>query len=782
MSPKLMGESVRRLEDPPLLRGRGRFIDDIVIPGMLEAAFVRSPHAHAAILGIDASAALALSGIHAVLTLEDLKPHLRNEFLVVGLPSASYRQHRNRPVLAGKEVVHVGEPVAIVIAEDRYVAEDAAQLVAVEYDILPAVSDCRDALAEGAPTAHRDAEDNLLAAFEMGYGEVDAAFSDAAHVFRESLNIHRGGSHSIECRGAVAAFDPATDQLTLWISSQMPHATLRVLVDVLGRSESQIRVIVPDVGGGFGPKLVVYPEEVAVSIAAIRLARPIKWIEDRREHFVATTQERDQYWEVEIAVDGDGRILAIRGEIIHDHGAYTARGINLPQNSAESVPGPYLVPAYRMGAKLALTNKVPVSPVRGAGHPQATFVIERLLDRVARELGLDRAEVRSRNLVPAERMPYTRPLKSRGGVPVVLDSGDYHACQRAALEAAGWEAFPARREAARAEGRYLGIGLANFLKGTGRGPFEAVTVRIGTSGKIHVFTGAAAIGQGTKTMLAQIVAERLGGDVGNVTVTAGDTAGTALGIGTSNSRVTVTAGTSAHVAAGKVRDKALAVAARMLDCAPEDLEIDGTEVRPKAAPGRIANVGLTLAEIAHAMAGTPGYTLPDGMEPGLEATEHVILNETPFAGGTAVAEVEVDPETGGVRILDYVLVIDCGRMVNPMTVAGQALGGTAHGIGNALYERMVFDENAQPLTTNLADYLLVSATEVPRIRILHLESPSPLNPLGVKGVGELGAIGAPAAIISAVEDALEPLGVRIGRTPISPPEIVALIERGRGQC
>ncbi|MDH3241667.1 MAG: xanthine dehydrogenase family protein molybdopterin-binding subunit [Alphaproteobacteria bacterium] len=781
MSAEHYAHAPKRLEDAALLRGRGRFIDDIVLPGMLEAAFVRSPHAHAKITGIDAEAARALPGVHAVLTRDDLLPFLESEFLVVGLPSAAYRQERNRPALAGAETVHVGEAIAVVIADNRYIAEDAAQLVMVDYDILPAVSDCRDALGADAPPVHAGAADNLLAEFNTEYGDVDAAFAAAPHVFSETFALHRGGSHSIECRGAVAAHDAATDLLTLWVSSQMPHSTLRVLIDMLGRDENQIRVATPDIGGGFGPKLVVYPEDVVVCIAALKLGRPVKWIEDRREHFIATTQERDQFWDVEVAVDDEARLLGIRGSIVHEHGAYTARGINLPQNSAESVPGTYILPHYRMGAKLALTNKVPVTPVRGAGHPQASFVIERLLDRVARELGLDRAEIRRRNLVPAEAMPYERPLKTRGGLPVVLDSGDYAKSQAAALEAAGWDAFAARQAAARAEGRHIGIGLANFMKGTGRGPFEAVTVRIGTSGRIHVYTGATAIGQGTRTMLAQIVARSLGGDIANVTVTTGDTAATALGIGTSNSRVTVTAGTSAHVAAGKVRDKALATAAAMLETPVEQLEITGDAIHPRATGGRIPNVKVSFSEVAHALSGTPGYSLPGGIGPGLEASENVILDSPAYASGTAVACVEVDIETGGVEILDYILAFDSGRIINLMMAAGQAIGGTAHGIGNALFERMAYDENAQPLTTNFADYLLITATEMPRVKVIAQESPSPLNPLGVKGVGECGVVPAAPAIASAIEDALGPFGVRITQAPISPPEILALIEAARGR-
>ena len=775
MSGNVFGAGVKRLEDPALLRGRARFVDDITLPGMLEAAFLRSPHGHAAIGAIDVRGALAHPGVHAVYTLADLKPHLTTERLVVGLPSPSYKQTRDRPVLAADEVVHVGEPVAIVVADDRYIAEDAASLIDVDYDILPAISDCRAALAAGAAPAHRGASHNLIAEFDMEYGDVDAAFAGAAHVFSEALFQHRGGAHSMECRGGVAHFDAPSDLVTLWASNQMPHAALRVIAAMLGRDENQMRVVTPDIGGGFGPKLVIYQEDVTLCVASILLGRPVKWIEDRREHFVATTQERDQYWDVEIAVDGEARILGIRGAIIHDHGAFTARGVNLPYNSAESVGLAYDVPAYRMNIRLALTNKVPVTPVRGAGHPQAAFVTERLMDRVAIELGLDRAEVRRRNLIPGEAMPYTKPLKTRGGMPVLLDSGDYPKCQHDALVRAGWDEFGARQQAARAEGRYIGIGLANYVKGTGRGPFEAVTVRIGPSGRIHVYSGATAIGQGTHTMFAQIVAEQLGGDIENVTVTTGDTASIALGIGTSNSRVAVTAGSSAHVAAGKVRDKALRIAAHLLESAEQDLEIVGGEIRVRGVP----EMSVTLGDVANAVAGTPGYTLPGGIEPSLEATEHLVLDSMAFANGTGVAEVEVDIETGHVTILNYVLAHDSGTIINPLMVDGQAYGGAAHGIGNALFERMDYDAAGQPLTTTLAEYLLVTAPEMPPIELIHLESPSPLNPIGVKGVGECGVVPAPAAIVSAIEDALSPFGVHVARAPISPPEIVALIESAR---
>ena len=775
MAWKVFGSRAARLEDPALLRGKGRFVDDLVFPEMLHAAFVRCPHPHAAIKGVDKSAALAVPGVRAVLTLADLRPLLARERLVVGLPSSSYKQDLNRPALAGDEAVYVGEPVAAVIADSRYVAEDAASLVAVDYEPLPAVADCRDALKPGAPTVHRASPHNLLAEFAMGYGDIDAAFAGAAHVFKESLWMHRGGSHSIECRGSVAIFDRYEDRLTLWTSTQTPHAAMRILVDMLGWDEQRIRVITPDVGGGFGPKLVFYPEDMAVSVASIMFRRPVKWIEDRREHFVATTQERDQYLDVEIAVDREARILGIRGEIVHDHGAYTARGVNLPYNSAETIPLPYEVPNYRMNVKVALTNKVPVTPVRGAGHPQGVFAMERLLDRVARELGLDRAEVRRRNLIPGSKMPYTKPLKTRGGMPVLLDSGDYPECQRSALEAADWNGFPARQRAARAEGRYIGIGVANYVKGTGRGPFEGATVRIGPSGKIHVHSGAAAMGQSTRTMLAQIVAEQLGGDMNNIAVVTGDTSTIANGIGGSNSRQTVMAGSSAHLAARKVREKALKVAAHMLEASEQDLEIEGSEIRVRGVPG----MKVSLGKVAHAVAGTPGYALPAGIEPGMEATEQLVIDNLTFANGTSVAEVEVDVETGGVRILNYVFAHDSGAIVNPMIVDGQVMGGLAHGIGNALFEWMGYDETGQPLTTNLAEYLLISAPEMPPISMIHHESPTPLNPLGVKGVGECGTVSTSAVLVGAIEDALSPFGVRLSRSPVMPADIVAAIVAAR---
>lgn len=775
MTGKVVGLRAPRLEDRSLLTGRARFVEDIALSGTLEAAFLRSPHAHAQVRKIDAQAALQVPGVHAVYTMADLRPHLTSDRLVVALPSATIKRSLDRPVLAYDEVCYVGEPIAVVIADDRYIAEDAMALIEVDYEPLPAAVDCRDAVKADSPRAHTNAPDNVVAEFNLKFGDVASAFDGAAAVFKESLRPMRGGSHSMECRGVIANYEVATDQLTVWSSTQTPHSALRLLADLLGRDEGHVRVITPDVGGGFGPKLVFYSEELVTAFAAIALRRPVKWIEDRREHFISTTQEREQYWDVEIAVDNDGRVRGVRGAMVHDHGAYTARGVNVAFEAAQTLTMPYDVPACDLHVRLAVTNKVPVTPVRGAGQPQGVFIMERLLDRVAREMKLDRAEVRARNLIRPERMPYSKPFKTRGGVPVVIDSGDYPQCQAKALAAASWQDFPRRQAEARAQGRLLGIGMANFVEMTGRGPYEPATVRINTSGKIHVSSSAAAMGQGTKTMLAQIVAEQLGGDMSHIVVTTGDTATSATGFGGFGSRQTVTAGSSAHAAAVKVRDKVLAVAGQLLEVSHQDLEIVGNEIRLKGA----ADLKVTFAEVVKASMGTAGFYLPGGLPPGMEATEHVVINDMTYANGTEVATVEVDPDTGAVTILDIVIVHDCGKAINPTIVEGQVIGGVVHGIGNALFETMLYNDDGQPLTTTLAEYLLPTSTEIPPIRVLHHESPTPLNPLGAKGVGEAGVLPTAAAVVSAIENALGQYAVTIRQSPVSPSDIVAMIETAR---
>jgi len=768
---KTFGKSTSRVEDRDLLRGTARFVADIRLPEMLHAAFVRSHHAHARIVSIDKASALEVTGVVAVLTAEDIRAATTTDRLVVALPDRTYRQQRDRIILADEETVYVGEAVAMVIASDAYVAEDAASLLDVEYELLPAVSDCRRALEAGAPVVHSGAADNLVAAFASSYGDVDAAFAKAAHVFRDSFWQHRGCAHSMEGRGCVAFHDVVDDKITLWSSTQTPLVGARLLAELLGREEASIRVAAPDVGGGFGPKLVFYPEEAAVVVAALTLGKPVKWIEDRREHFISTTQERDQYWDAEIALDRDGIILGVRGSLLHDHGAYTARGLTVPQGAVASLSLAYVVPTYRMDVKVALTNKVPVTPVRGAGQPQGVFVMERLLDRAARELKLDRAEIRRRNLVPAEAMPFKKDFVTRGGIPIVLDSGDYPACQAKALKLAGWSDFPQRQKEARAAGRHLGIGLANFVEATGRGPYEQVRVRVAASGMIEVATGATAMGQSTKTMVAQIVAEQLGGAMDRVLVTAGDSDKISMGFGGFNSRQAVMAGSSAHVAAIKVREKVLLAASHLLETDVADLDIEGQNVIVKGASG----MSVTLGAISRALAGAPGFVLPGHLSPGLDATENVVIDAMTYGNGTAIAEVEVEIDTAAVKVTRLVFVHDAGKIINPMIANGQIVGAIAHGIGNALYEWMGYDEDGQPLTTTLADYLLVTASDMPKLELDHMETPTPLNPLGVKGIGESGVLPIPAAIASAVEDALSPFGARVCQFPIRPSDIYAML-------
>jgi carbon-monoxide dehydrogenase large subunit len=765
----VFGESVVRLEDPPLLKGEARFVDDIAFPGTLHIAFVRSPHAHARILGVDTSAASAVPGVRAVWTLRDLRPHLQDTLIRTALPSPSFRESRHRPVMADDETLYVGEAVAAVVATDRYVAEDAAALVLVDYDILAAAGDCRAALDDGAPPYHSGAGSNLAAQFKMDFGDPAAAFAAAHRTFAGTYAMHRGVAHSMEARGAVATYDEFEDRLTLWSSTQTPHAGRKLLCALLGRDDDRVRVATPEIGGGFGPKLVFYGEEVVVSLAALLLRRPVKWIEDRREHFLATTQERDEIWQMEIAVDAGARILGLRGRLIHDNGAYMVRGVNVPYGAASTLTLSYVVPALDLDILAVATNRTPVTPIRGAGKPQGVFVMERLLDLVAREMGLDRAEVRRRNLVARSQIPYATPIKTRGGMQVVLDAGDFPGCLGAALKRAGWHTFADRKAKARAEGRFIGLGLANYVEGTGRGPYEPVTVRVGENGRIHVACGAAAIGQGTKTMLAQIVAEQLGRDMSNVTVVTGDTLATELGLGTFNSRQAAISGPSAHAAARAVAKKAVTAAAAMLGVGEQALEIEGRWVKLRGDGDRM----LSLGEIAQAVAGLPGYFLPGGVSPGLSATETVIINDMTYSNGSAVVEVAVDVETGQVSIERVVLAHDCGTAINPRLVAGQIVGGIAHGLGNALYERMAFDEQSNPLSTTLAEYLLVGSHEMPaRLELIDLPTRTPLNELGVKGVGETGVLPMAAAVASAIEDALSPFGALIDSVPVFPQDIL----------
>jgi carbon-monoxide dehydrogenase large subunit len=721
---------------------------------------------------------LALAGVRGVYTYDDLAPHLTSMRLplslssreLAGIAAKSLRDDITPFILVKDEACYVGDPVAVVVAETRNLAEDAAGLVDVRYEPLPAVSDCRNALEAQAPRVHRQTADNVLSRYTIAYGDCESAFARAAHVFRLSLVQHRGCAHPIEGRGVLARHDPLEGRTTIWTSTQSPHEIRLTLVELIGCNDDDLRVVTPDVGGGFGVKYLAYPEEVVVPLLARLLGRPVKWIEDRREHFLCAIQERDQLWDAEIALDGNASILAVRGAVINDQGAYTPQGINVSYNAATAVPGPYKVPSYRLEVTAVETNKVPTMPVRGAGYPQGTFVMERLLDLAAKRLGLDRSDIRRRNLILPEEMPYATPMKTRAGTSVKYDSGDYPACQAMALEAIGHATFAARQAAARGEGRHIGLGLANGTKGTGRGPFETGIVRIGRSGRIAVYTGAAAMGQSTKTMLAQICADQFGVAPEQIEVVAGDTAAVAMGHGGFASRQAVNAGSSVHLAALAVREKVLTAASDLLGVPVESIELEDGFARVKGS-----NLAMRLGDLSREASGIPGYSLPKGITPGLEHSVNFVPAGLAYSNAAHAVEVEVDVATGGVRILRYVIVTDCGQLINPTVVEGQIIGGAVHGIGNALCERMAYDENAQPTTTNFGEYLLPTSTELPTIELIHHVSPSPLNPLGVKGVGEVGVIPVAAAIVSAVEDALSPFGIRIDETPIFPERIVELI-------
>jgi aerobic carbon-monoxide dehydrogenase large subunit len=777
MGMKFAGARVERREDEALLRGAGWFTDDFRLERTLVAAFVRSDLAHGRIASVDLAAARTAPGVVGAWAAKDLPKPLRGKELPIWVPTAAMMQVRGFPPLAREEATFVGEPIAVILATSRHLAEDAADKVTIKYDPLPAVVDCRAAAAPQSPTAHQQANDNIAARFTVEYGNADAAFQTAAATVSAEFRLHRGLCHAIEGRAVLANFDTSTGKLTLWSAGQTPHFIKRMLVEMLELDDERVRVITPNVGGGFGPKGIVYQEEAVLAALSRLLARPIKWTEDRREHFVATTQERDQIWTMEAAADADGRLLAIRGALIHDNGAYVPHGVVNPLISATTLPGPYVLPNYRLKVESVYTNKPAVTPLRGAGRPQAVFVMERLLDRLATACGLDRAEIRARNLIRPEQMPYPVGLRFRDGSPVIYDSGDYPRCQREALRRIDYDGFAARQAAVRKLGRHIGIGIANYVEGTGLGPYETSSARVLADGRIAVASGASPQGQGHHTTLAQIAADAFGVGLDDIEVTVGDTDAIRFGMNTYASRTTVNAGSSMFDAASKLRAKVLKLAAHVLEEKPEDLTIDGRIV----TTARPSNKRIALAQLRRMAGGMPGMTVPETFEPGLHVEDTFKPRQAAYANGTHAVEVDVDPETGKVSILRYCVAHDCGRIINPLLVDGQIQGGVAHGVGNALLELMRYDEHGQPLTTTLADYLLPTATDVPDVEIIHIESPSPNNPLGAKGAGEGGTIPAATAIIAAIENALAPFSVAINEAPLLPDRLCELIEAGAAE-
>lgn len=775
MSRAVFGERVERREDLPLLTGQGSYIDDLKLPGMLCAAVLRSPHAHAKIQSINVAVARALPGVAAVLTHADLGSAGKEVPLLQPNPLLTARMPT---LLAKDEVRYVGEAVAFVVAGDRYAAEDALEMIEVEYEPLAAVSDAEAAVKDGAPLVYPDIVNNVASRFTLGFGDVASAFARGDLVLRQRLKAHRGAGQAMECRGVLSEYNRRANRFTLWSATQAPHLIGRIASQMLGMDEWQVRVIAPhDVGGGFGPKAIFYPEEGLVPFAARLLGRPVKWTEDRREHFLSTNQERDQYHDAEIALSRDGKILGFRDSVVFDTGAYVPWGIVEPWITATTIPGPYKLPAFQVNMQVVYTHKVPVTPVRGAGRPQAVFAMERMMDLAARELHFDPAEIRRRNFIQPEEMPFPMGLVYRDGAPVTYDSGDYPACLSKAQELIGYDAFRLEQSDARREGRHIGVGIAAYVEGTGLGPYEGAIVQVESSGKVLVTTGATPQGQGHVTTMAQIAAHELEISVDDVSVITGDTGAIPFGIGTFASRIAVNAGNSIAMAAREVREKALAIAAQLLEANEDDLELADGNVFARGAPAKFVSLGTLALTAAGAR---PGYTLPPGVQPGLQATHYFSPSQAAYASGVHAITVAVDVRTGDVKILNYAVAHDCGRVINPLIVEGQVQGGIAHGIGNCFYEELIYDDDGQLLNASFMDYLLPTANEVPTAKVAHVEIVCPLNPLGVKGAGEGGTIPSTAAFAAAVEDALAPFGLTITEVPLSPEKVRKLL-RAAGQ-
>ncbi len=782
IGPLYVGRSLLRREDRRLLRGQGQFIADLVLPRMLHAVLVRSPVAHARIRSVDLSRALAAPGVALALSgadlLQLLPPVPEGQ---ISLPSkwTSVIQHKflnpQQPLLAHDKVRHVGEAVAVVVAESRDQAEDAAELATLDLEELPAVVDPEAALRSDSPIVHDRFQTNLIGAFSVGRGEADAALAGAPHRLRRRFYHHRYAAVPMECRGVVSAYDPRTNSATIWSSTQVVHWVRREAAALLGLPEARVRCIALDVGGGFGGKGHVYPEDLLVTFLARKLGRPVRWIEGRSEHLMSATHSRDQLHDLEVGFDDDGHILALRDDYIVDCGAWNPIGSGVAYNTAVHLTGPYKIVNLAASGRIVVTNKVPNAPYRGAGRPEAAFAMERTIDLVARTLGLEPAEVRRRNMIRPDEMPYSVGIPYRDGEPIVYDSGDYPGALQKALDAVGGvEAFRRRQSEARTAGRHLGLGIGFYIEGTGVGPFESAFVRIDPSGKIYVSSGVCPQGQGMETIFAQVAADLWKVAPEDVVIALADTAAIAIGFGTMASRSTVTLSAAMHHASERLRDKVFAIAGNLLECAPADLELRNGGVGVVGVPGAT----VSLARIAQAA--RPGWDneRPPGVEAGLEEIYYWQPQTVTWSYAVHVATVEVDRETGRVVIEDYAVAHDCGVVVNPMLVEGQIMGGAAQGLGGILFEAIAYDANGQLLSGSLMDYALPTASDIPAMRIIHQHSPSPLNPLGVKGVGEGGAVAPPAAIANAVCDALAPFGVEVNATPIKPEQLISATRPG----
>jgi carbon-monoxide dehydrogenase large subunit len=768
--PRLRGASVRRVEDPRFLLGRGRYIEDMYLPGMLHVAFVRSPFAHARVVSIDTDGVRGVAGVATIVTGKDLAGKVEP---ITCDSTFDGWQTSAQPALAVDRVRFSGEAVAAVVASSRYVAEDAAELVVVDYEPLPVAASVERALAPDAVPIHEGWRDNRFIRDRLVGGNADEAFAAASRTLGFTVSTRRHSGTPLEGRGCIADFDEVGRVLTMWTSTQIPHMVRSEMATCLRLPENRIRVIAPDVGGGFGPKSQLYPEELAVAFLAMRTGRPVRWIEDRQEHMLASVHAREHYHTVEVAYQDDGEVVALRATVHVDCGAYSV----YPWTAAMDVemammilPGPYRIRHFDCEVHSVATNKTPFGAYRGVARSAACLTIERVMDRVAEALGLDPIEVRLRNLIRGGEFPYT----SITGF--VYDDASLIESLEAVRDRSDYVGMRRRQELARREGRLLGVGVATFIEQTAppidQGlpiniRLESAIVRMDPSGSVTVQLGTHSHGQGHETTIAQLVADQLEIPLQDIRVLFGDTQATAQGIGTFASRSAVQGGSAAHLAAGQVRDRLIALAAHLLEADPSDVELVAGQLRPRGVPSR----AIPLRDLAR-MAHYRTELFPDGTPTLLDATATFDAGPGTYANSSQIALVEVDPHTGSVKILEYVIVEDCGRMINPMIVDGQVHGGIAQGIGGALLEEFVYDDEGQLLTGSLMDYLIPGATDIPHLEVTHLETPSTITPTGVKGVGEGGAVAPYAVIAAAVEDALRPLGpVFVDEVPLTPERV-----------
>jgi len=761
---RYVGQSVRRVGDGRLVTGAGTFVDDVRLPGTLHATIVRSPYAHARIRGIDTDAAAAVPGVVAILTGQDIADMMQP---LETRPDAPPGRVLRRYPLALDRVRFVGDAVAVVIANDAYTARDAADLVTVDYESLPVVVDAEQALAEDAPLLYPEWGNNVAYDWTIDHGDVEGAFSRAARVVSLRLVNQRVYAAFIEPRAAQARFDPATGEMTVWASTQVPHTLRGGIAGALGLHEHAVRVIAPDVGGAFGSKGGIYPEYVLTAALSYRFQRPVRWTETRSESFLATNHGRDQIQILRAAVTEEGVVLGLDVDLISNLGAYSAATV--ATRTALMSGGPYRIQHLRVRVRGVMTNTTPTGAYRGAGRPEAAYMLERLMDAIARELGLDPADVRRRNFIPPDAFPYT------GATGVVYDSGNYARALDEALERLDYARLREEQRAARAEGRLVGVGLAVYCEFAGPG-WDSATVRVLPSGAVVVTTGISPHGQGEETTFAQLVADELGVPLEAVTVRASDTAITPQGIGTFGSRGTSIGGSAVLLATRQVRDKAQRIAAHLLEVAEDDVTAADGVFSVRGAPDRAVDFAA-VARAAYAFTGAPG-----GLEPGLEATAYFMPPGRTFPFGAHAAVVEVDPESGRITLRRYIAVDDCGPVINPQLVEGQVIGGLAQGLGQALQEAIVYDEAGQPMTGSFLDYGPLRAPQMPSLAAMetaHTVTPSPFNPLGVKGVGEAGTTGGPPAVVNAVLDALTPLGITHLDMPLTPQRIWQAIQTAK---